>query len=66
MLALDPNERDKVKAFENLFHFEIIINSPRLSAIGERVYIRFYHGSEPLYLRMYRAVRRTLLSKFSV
>lgn len=65
-LALDPKEREKLKAFEKLFHFEIIIKSPRLSAIGERVYVRFYHGSEPLFSRIYRAVRRTLLSKFSV
>ncbi len=65
-LALDPQEREKLKAFENLFHFEITIDSPRLSAIGERVFIRFDHGSEPLFSRIYRAIRRTLLRKFSV
>lgn len=64
--ALDPSERDKAKAFETLFHFEVVIDSPGLSAIGERVFIRFYHGPEPLFYRAYRSIRRTLLSKFSV
>lgn len=64
--ALDPSEREKTKAFETLFHFEVVIDSPRLSAIGERVFIRFYHGPEPLFYRVYRSIRRTLLSKFSV
>ena len=65
-LALDPKERGKAKAFETLFHFELVIKCPRLSTIGERVFVRFYHGSEPLFSRIYRAIRRTLLSKFSV
>jgi putative peptide zinc metalloprotease protein len=65
-LALDPTEREKVKAFETLFHFEVIIDSPRFSTIGERVFIRFSHGSEPLFYRIFRSIRRTLLSKFSV
>lgn len=65
-IALDPTEREKATSFEKLFHFEVIINCPRLSTIGERVFIRFYHGSEPLFFRIYRGIRRTLLSKFSV
>ncbi|MBN1276980.1 MAG: efflux RND transporter periplasmic adaptor subunit [Deltaproteobacteria bacterium] len=65
-LALDPKTKEKLKAFENLFHFEIVIESRHLSSIGERVFVRFYHGHEPLFSKGYRAVRRVLLSKFSV
>jgi len=36
------------------------------SAIGEVVYVRFDHGMEPLALRVYRGVRRLLLSRLSV
>jgi putative peptide zinc metalloprotease protein len=35
-------------------------------AIGEAVYVRFDHGMEPLALRVYRGVRRLLLSRLSV
>jgi putative peptide zinc metalloprotease protein len=64
--ALDPSEGERTRAFETLFHFEVVIDSPELSAIGERVFIRFYHGPEPLFYRVFRSIRRTLLSKFSV
>ncbi len=65
-LALDPADRDRLKAFEKLFHFEVKIENANLSTIGERVQVRFNHGFEPLYYRIYRSIRRTLLSKFSV
>ena len=65
-LALDPREKEELKAFEKLFHFEIIISGSVLKTIGERVFVRFEHDPEPLVFRWYRAIRRTLLSKFSV
>jgi len=34
--------------------------------IGERVYVRFDHGSEPVALRTYRAIRRLFLSQIGV
>ncbi len=54
------------KAFEKLFHFEIVISGSELKTIGERVFVRFEHEPEPLAYRLYRNVRRTLLSRFSV
>lgn len=65
-LALDPRENEAPKAFEKLFHFEIVILGSDLKTIGERVFVRFEHEPEPLAYRLYRNVRRTLLSRFSV
>ncbi|MFH1984003.1 MAG: peptidase M50 [Pseudomonadota bacterium] len=65
-LALDPRENKTPKAFENLFHFEVHIAGLTRGAIGERVYVRFEHDPEPLAYRLYRSIRRTLLSQFNV
>ena len=65
-LALDPRERKDPKAFERLFHFEIIIPEAALRTIGERVFVRFEHDPEPLAFRWYRSIRRTLLGRFGV
>lgn len=65
-LALDPRESAAPKAFEKLFHFEIVISGADLKTIGERVFVRFEHKPEPLAYRLYRNVRRILLSRFSV
>lgn len=65
-LALDPRENETPKAFEKLFHFEIVISGADLKTIGERVFVRFEHEPEPLAYRLYRNIRRTLLSRFSV
>jgi putative peptide zinc metalloprotease protein len=65
-IALDPNEKDGAKSYEKLFQFEIAISEAPINTIGERIYARFEHSPEPLALRWYRAVRRTLLGKFNV
>jgi putative peptide zinc metalloprotease protein len=65
-LALDPRETNDARTFEKLFHFEIIISGSTLKTIGERVFVRFEHLPEPLMFRWYRALRMTLLGKFSV
>lgn len=65
-LALDPREKEKLKAFEKFFQFEILVSGYTLKTIGERVFVRFEHDPEPLAFRWYRGVRRTLLSNFNV
>ncbi|WP_321417639.1 peptidase M50 [uncultured Desulfobacter sp.] len=65
-IALDPFAGDDLKSFEQLFHFEVKIERADFTTIGERVLLKFNHGTEPLYFRIYRSVRRTFLSKFSV
>jgi putative peptide zinc metalloprotease protein len=65
-LALDPREKEELKAFEKFFQFEILVSGYTLKTIGERVFVRFEHDPEPLAFRWYRGVRRTLLSNFNI
>jgi putative peptide zinc metalloprotease protein len=68
-VALDPKEAKENRnpqAFEKLFHFDIGLSGAWAKGLGERVYVRFDHIPEPLGARAYRAVRRTLLKRFSV
>jgi len=65
-IALDPNEKNSVRSFETLFQFEVVISGAPINTIGERIYVRFEHSPEPLALRWYRAIRRTLLGRFNV
>ena len=55
-----------MKAFQKIFLFDIEL--PKDSAtfkVGQRVYVRFDHGSEPLAWRWYQALREVFLKKFN-
>lgn len=67
IIPVDPTETKGSKAYESVFHLELTIPvtiDPR--HIGERVYIRFNHGGEPLAWQWYRLARQLFLRKFSV
>jgi putative peptide zinc metalloprotease protein len=64
--VLDPREPSELRAIENLFQFEIGMPGIPQDRIGERVFVRFEHPSEPLWIRVYRSIRRLLLSRFEV
>ncbi len=64
--ALNPTDDKKVNAFENLFHLEVAIDMVEVSTIGDKVFVRFRHDNEPLFTRMYQAIRRTFLSRFNI
>jgi putative peptide zinc metalloprotease protein len=64
-VVLDPAHTDKPQPLETLFHFDL--RSPQLPArLGERVFVRFDHGSEPIALRIGRGIRQLFLRQFSV
>ncbi len=65
-IALDPREKQEAKSFEKLFQFEIALYGTAAGSIGERVFIRFEHGPEPLAYRWYRSIRGLLLRRFDV
>ena len=65
-IATDPGA-DGRRAFQTLFQFDLELDSEnRIGRLGQRVYVRFDHGWEPIGYRWYRSVRRLLLSKFNV
>jgi len=52
-------------ALERLFVVDVTTSRPDgMLPYGARAYVRFDHGSEPLYLRVQRAIRQTLLRVF--
>jgi len=66
-IALDPTDPEKGQALERIFQLELRV--PKMSQaplIGERVYVRFDHGSEPIASRVYRAIRQQFLKIFHV
>jgi putative peptide zinc metalloprotease protein len=65
-VALDPKETRNPKAFEKLFHFDILLPGVQARGIGERVFVRFVHTPEPLSSRWHRAIRRVLLRRLNV
>ncbi len=66
-LAIDPRDAEGLRTLENVFEFEVgLPESAPNDYLGNRVYVRFDHGYEPLGLQLYRAARQLLLSRFSV
>ncbi len=66
-IVIDPTAGDAQTALEPLFQFDLIapLSSSNLE-IGQRVYVRFSHGNEPVFFRIFRNVRQLFLSKFDV
>ncbi len=66
-VAIDPRDQRGKKAFQRYFDFELELIEPvDLDYYGGRVLVRFDHGSEPLFFRLYRNVRRLFLRRFNV
>jgi len=71
-IAVDPRRgeaggRRAPVAFESLFQLDLEMDRPAAGlGLGERVYARFDHGTEPLGVQLYRSVRQTFLERFGV
>ncbi len=64
-IANDPFARAGNVAFERYFQFELSLSDAGLvGAVGERVYVRFDHGTAPLARQWYRHVKRVFLDLF--
>lgn len=65
--SVDPRDNNAKRTLERVF--EIEMDLPRQissSFFGQRVYIKFKHGYEPIGLQMYRALRQLFLRRFDV
>jgi len=66
-VALDPRESSQgPTALQGWFEIELELPATRTYAVGERVYVRFEHGWEPLAWRWYRSVRQLFMKRFTV
>jgi putative peptide zinc metalloprotease protein len=64
--AADRRDPEHPKALNRLFQFDVELppDAARAAAMGEHVFVRFYHGVEPLGLQWWRRIRQLLLSRF--
>lgn len=66
-IAVDPRDPSGTRTLARTFQLDVELSGvgePR--PFGERVYVRFDHRKAPLATQWYRAVRRLLLTRFSV
>jgi len=66
-IAVDPLDKDQVKTLEKVFHIDLEFTPvTQVPEIGQRVYVRFNHGSEPMAQQWYRRLRQVFLRQFNV
>jgi len=63
---LDPQDTKEPKTLNTWFEFELVLPATHAFVLGEHVYARFEHGSEPVAWRIYRAIRQLFLRQFAV
>jgi putative peptide zinc metalloprotease protein len=65
--TIDPTDNNGRTTLERVFEIEIDLPVEAGSNfLGQRVYVRFDHGFEPIGMQMYRALRQVFLRRFSV
>ena len=64
-LALDPMSSREPKSLQKQFEFEIELPSARVAGLGERIYVRFEHGTETIADQVWRSVRQLFLRQFT-
>lgn len=63
----DPDDPEGLRVAEPVFQLDLAVGSAGLGrAIGERVYVRFDHGREPVGWRALRSLRRLFLRRLDV
>jgi len=63
--ATDPADDQGIATLEQIFHLELMVPTP-VQRIGERVYVRFDHGNEPLAVQWFRRLRQVFLRQLNV
>ncbi len=62
-ITLSPQQGDAVLALETHFEFEVTVDAPSSGMhLGSRVFVSFEHDPEPIGWRLWRTVRRELLT----
>jgi putative peptide zinc metalloprotease protein len=65
--AVDPTDPDGLRTTQRIFQFDLSLpEDAAIRVAGQRVYVRFDHGAEPLAERGYRALRRLFLRQLGV
>jgi putative peptide zinc metalloprotease protein len=65
--AVDLRDSSGTQTLERVFEFEVVLpDEARTEFLGNRVYVRFDHGYEPVGMQIYRSLRQLLLRQFGV
>ncbi len=64
-LPVDPADADGRRSLESVFLFEVRLPRLPLERIGQRAWVRFDHGTEPLVRQWLRATGQVLLKRFN-
>ncbi len=66
-IAVDASNPQKPIALQSIFVFDVqLAGGLPFNVLGERVYVRFDHGAEPVAWRGLRSLRQVFLSQFRV
>jgi putative peptide zinc metalloprotease protein len=66
-IAVDPLDENGLTALEKVFQFELALSEPASSGyFGQRVHVRFDHGSEPLASQWQRSLRQLFMERLGV
>ena len=67
MIPVDPADESGVRALATLFQFELELQDHLPAQLyGQRIYVRFDHGTEPLGIQWQRSLRQLFMRKFGV
>ena len=67
LIAVDPRDQNGTLTLERVFEFEVVLpEEAPTQFLGNRVYVRFDHGYEPIGMQLYRSIRQLLLRQFGV
>lgn len=63
-IQTDPFDADGIKTKDQYFQFEIALpENAMTSHVGQRVYVKFKHGEEPLAMQWYRSFEELFLNE---
>ncbi|MFW5425908.1 MAG: site-2 protease family protein [Methylophagaceae bacterium] len=66
-IKIDTNDSEGLTTKEKVFHIDLEYTPQTITPeIGQRVYVRFKHGSEPIGQQWYRNLRQVFLRQFNV
>jgi len=66
-IALDPRAVGNNRSLQAMFVFDIALPpGEQVTRLGQRVQVRFYHGTAPVAWQLFRRIRQLFLSKFDV
>ena len=66
-IPVNPADPNGLQTLSKMFQFEIVLPFQNEAIrIGERAYVLFDHGTEPLAMQWYRSLRKLFLRQFHV